>query len=122
MNITLKRLLGATAAVTTGAAALLGAGAGTASAKGRVHCDRAQRVIWSSNGPATEVIAHGCDLPDDNHRWYTIDIDTLVHTHHEMDYQNGKVDRTKTLHDRTVRCLGHIAKKDTVLWFGCPPS
>ncbi|MGW3954125.1 hypothetical protein ACWEKM_25105 [Streptomyces sp. NPDC004752] len=122
MNITLKRLLGATTAVTIGAAALLGAGAGTASAGGRAHCDRAERIMFSSSGPATDVFAHGCSLPDDKRRWHTIEIDTLVQTHHEMDYLEGKVDRTKTLHDRTVRCLGYIAKKDTVRWFGCPPS
>ncbi|MER6530606.1 hypothetical protein [Streptomyces sp. NPDC001508] len=124
MNITLKRLLGTTAAVTTGAAALLGAGAGTAGAggaNGRAHCERAERVMWSS-GPATDVIGHRCDLPDEKRRWYTIEIDTLVHTHHQMDYADGKVVRTETLHDRSVRCLGYTSRNGTVHWFGCPPS
>ncbi|MFF7974002.1 hypothetical protein [Streptomyces sp. NPDC007905] len=120
MHLTLKRLLGATAAVATGATALLGTGAGPAGAADRVHCDRAERPIWSE-GPSRNMTGHRCSLPTDEHRWYTVEIDTLVQPHHKTDYLNGEVDRTETLHHRTVRCLGYTSENGTVNWFGCPP-
>ncbi|MFE0514068.1 hypothetical protein [Streptomyces sp. NPDC058964] len=124
MNLTLKRLLGAAAAVTTGAAALLGAGAGTAGAAGdghRAHCDRAERDMWS-DGPGTDVIGHGCDMSDNGRRWYTIDVDTLVLTHYKGASVDDGVGGRETVHDGTVRCMGYISDNDTVRWFGCPPS
>ncbi|WP_181797282.1 hypothetical protein, partial [Streptomyces sp. WELS2] len=99
MNSALKRLLGVGAAVATGATALLGTGAGTAEAAGRAHCDRAERPIWSE-GPSRNVTARHCDLPDQDqdqdHRWYTVEFDTLVQPHHENDYVDGGVERTAT--------------------------
>ncbi|MFF9765295.1 hypothetical protein ACF1GT_01500 [Streptomyces sp. NPDC014636] len=120
MNPTLKRLLGATAAAATGATALLGTGVGTAGAAERAHCDRAERPIWSE-GPSRNVTGHHCSLPSSDHRWHIVEIDTLVQPHHKTDYLDGEVDRTKTLHDRTIRCLGYTTSKDTVNWFGCVP-
>ncbi|MFJ9821340.1 hypothetical protein ACIRU3_40010 [Streptomyces sp. NPDC101151] len=122
MNRTLKRLLGATTAVAAGATALLGTGAGTADARtARAHCDRAERPIWSE-GLSRNVTGHGCSLPDNKRRWYTIEIDTLVQPHYKTDNLNGGVDRTETLHDKTIRCLGYTSDNGTVNWFGCPPS
>ncbi|MGW1890101.1 hypothetical protein ACWCP6_07490 [Streptomyces sp. NPDC002004] len=126
MNLTLKRLLGATAAVATGVAALLGTGAGTAGASGgshSAHCDRAQRDMFSA-GPGTDVIGHGCDMSDNGRRWYNVDIDSLVQTHYKRDYVDGGIERTETVHDTSVRCMGYISDddNDTVHWFGCPPS
>ncbi|MET7287012.1 hypothetical protein [Streptomyces sp. NPDC005573] len=123
MNLTLKRLLGATAAVATGTAVLLGAGVGPADAAGRssrAHCDRAERPIWR-DGPSRNVTGHGCSLPDSKRRWYTVEIDTLVQPHYKTEYTNGGVDRTETLHDRTIRCLGYTSENRTVNWFGCVP-
>ncbi|MFF7123916.1 hypothetical protein [Streptomyces sp. NPDC008240] len=120
MNLTPKRLLGATAAVSIGAAALLGAGAGTAGAAGRAYCDRAERPVWSGD-PSRNVTGHGCSMPSNGRRWYTVEIDTLVLPHHKTDYRNGPVDRTVTLHDRTIRCMGYTTSGDTVNWFGCVP-
>lgn len=121
MNLTLRRLLGATAAVATGATTLLGAGAGTAGAADTAHCDRAEQAMWS-DGPSRNVTGRGCTLPDTKRRWYTIEIDTLVQTHYKTDYLNGQVDRTETLHDETIRCLGYTSENGTVNWFGCPPT
>ncbi|MFF9587252.1 hypothetical protein [Streptomyces achromogenes] len=120
MNSSLKRLLGVGAAVATGATALLGTGAGTAEAAGRAHCDRAERPIWSE-GPSRNVTARHCDVPDQDHRWYTVEFDTLVQPHQKDDYVDGGVERTATLHDRSIRCLGYTTDKDTVNWFGCMP-
>ncbi|MEU2221818.1 hypothetical protein [Streptomyces sp. NPDC018347] len=120
MNPTLARLLGATVAVATAATALIGAGAGTAAASDSAHCDRAERPIWSE-GPSRNVTGRGCDLPDHGRRWYTVEIDTLVQPHQKDDYLDGGVDRTGTLHDRTLRCLGYTSHKGTVDWFGCLP-
>lgn len=121
MNLTLRRLLGATATVAMGAATLLGTGAGTAGAADRAHCDRAERPIWIDD-PSRNVTGHGCSVPDSEHRWYIVEIDTLVQPHHKTEYQNGEVDRTVTLHNRTIRCLGYTSDKDTVNWFGCVPD
>jgi hypothetical protein len=121
MNLTLKRLLGVTAAVATGAAALLGTGVGTADAAGRVHCDRAEQDMWSS-GPSRNLTGHRCSIPGNKHRWYTIEIDTLVRTHYKRDTLDGGIDGTKTLHNRTIRCMGYISSKGAVNWFGCPPN
>ncbi|MET9381078.1 hypothetical protein ABZY09_08280 [Streptomyces sp. NPDC002928] len=120
MNLTLRRLLGVTAAVATGATALLGTGAGTADAAGRAHCDRAERAIWIGD-PSRNMTAHRCSLPDSKRRWYTVEIDTLVESHYKTEYLNGRVDRTETLHNRTIRCLGYTSEKGTVNWFGCVP-
>ncbi|WP_225824376.1 hypothetical protein [Streptomyces naphthomycinicus] len=120
-NLTLKRLAGVTAAVAAGAAALIGPAAGTAGAAQGAHCDRAARDMWSE-GPGTDVIAQGCSIPDDDHRWYRIRVGTLVQTYYKTEYLDGGVARTRTVHDRSVRCLGHIAEKKTVHWFGCVPS
>ena len=124
MNLTLKRLLGAAAAVATGATALLGTGVGTAAADGghRAYCDRAERPIWTGEDPSRNVTGHGCSLPDDGRRWYTVEIDTLVQPHYKTEYLDGGVDRTETLHDRTIRCLGYTSSDDTVYWFGCVPD
>ncbi|MFI2761118.1 hypothetical protein ACH5A3_19960 [Streptomyces echinatus] len=121
MNLTLKRLLGAAAAVATGATALLGTGAGTADARAeRAHCDRAERPIWSE-GPSRNVTGFHCDIPDQEHRWYKVDIETLVQPHQKADYVDSGVDGTRTLHDRTIRCLGYTTDKNKVNWFGCMP-
>ncbi|MEU6667058.1 hypothetical protein [Streptomyces sp. NPDC046727] len=121
MHPTLKRLIGTGAAVAACAAALLGPGAGSAGAAERAHCDRAERDMWSE-GPGTDVIGHHCSVPDQDHRWYRIDVDSLVQTYYRTEYLDGGVARKKTVHDETVRCLGHIAEKDTVHWFGCVPG
>ncbi|MFG3293334.1 hypothetical protein ACGF3G_31610 [Streptomyces sp. NPDC048179] len=121
MHFTPKGLLGAIAAVSIGAATLLGAGAGTAGAAGRtVHCDRAERPIWSGD-PSRNMTGHGCSLPSGERRWYRVDIDDLVEAHHATDYLAGPVDHTEKLHDRTIRCMGYTADGDTVNWFGCIP-
>ncbi|MEU9448011.1 hypothetical protein [Streptomyces sp. NPDC048277] len=116
-----KRLLGVTAAVAMGAAALLGPGAGTAGAADRAHCDRAEQDMWS-DGPSRNLTGHSCSIPGGRNRWYTVEIDTLVQKHYKGDTLDGKVDRTETLHGRTIRCLGYTAGNDTVNWFGCPAS
>ncbi|MGV9995063.1 hypothetical protein [Streptomyces sp. NPDC003374] len=121
MNFTLKRLLGVTATVGVAATALLGTGAGTADAASRAHCDRAERAMWSS-GPSRNVTARRCSMPDRKRRWYTVEIDTLVRIYYKTDNLNGGVDRTRTLHDRTIRCLGYTSGNGTVNWFGCVPS
>ncbi|MER5517279.1 hypothetical protein [Streptomyces sp. NPDC002763] len=121
MNLTLKRRLGATAAAATIAAALLGTGAGTAGAADSAHCDRAEQDIWS-DGLSRNVTGHRCSIPTDRNRWYTIEIDTLVRTHYKGSTPDGGVDRTETLHDRTIRCLGYTSSNGTVNWFGCPPA
>ncbi|MFF0793855.1 hypothetical protein [Streptomyces spiralis] len=123
MSLTLKRLLGVTAAVTTGAAALLGTGAGTAGALGGfggAHCDRAEQDMWS-DGPSRSLTGYRCSIPSSEHRWYTVQIDTLVQRHHKGDTLDGRIDGTETLHHTTVRCLGHTSGDGTVNWFGCPP-
>ncbi|MFH9670751.1 hypothetical protein ACH4L5_00465 [Streptomyces sp. NPDC017405] len=120
MNLTLTRLCGVGAAVATGAAALLGTGAATAEAAGRAHCDRAERPIWSE-GPSRNLTARHCDVPDQDHRWYIVEIDTLVQPHHKNDYADGGVERTGTLHDKIIRCLGYTTDEDEVDWFGCVP-
>ncbi|MEU1409137.1 hypothetical protein ABZ471_44040 [Streptomyces sp. NPDC005728] len=121
MNLALKRLLGATAAVATGVAALLGTSAGTAGADDSVHCERAERGIWSE-GPSPDVTGHRCSMPTTKRRWYTVEVDTLVQTHYKTEYLDGGVDRTETLHNRTIRCLGYTSTNGTVHWFGCPPG
>ncbi|MEU6578440.1 hypothetical protein [Streptomyces sp. NPDC046805] len=161
MNLTPKRLLGATAAVVTGATALLGTGVGTAGSAGaadtavradraaradgavrvavsaasvnkggstqrahRAHCDRVERPIWSGDGsgdPSRNMTGHGCSLPDSKRPWYKVEIDTLVEPHHKTNYLNGEVDRTETLHDRTITCMGYTSDNGTVNWFGCIP-
>ncbi|MFF4548352.1 hypothetical protein [Streptomyces sp. NPDC001435] len=121
MNLTLKRLLGAAAAVVMGATALLGTGAGTANATGRAYCDRAERDMWHG-GPGTDVIGHNCSIPNNKRRWYTIEIDTLVETYYKSEHLDEGVARTETLHDSTVRCMGYTSSNGTVHWFGCPPS
>ncbi|BCM69210.1 putative secreted protein [Streptomyces sp. EAS-AB2608] len=124
MKLTQKRLLGAAVAVATGATALLGTGIGTADAAGRAHrayCDHAERAIWTGGDPSRNMTAHGCSLPDEKRRWYTVEIDTLVEPHYKTDYLDGGVGRTETLHDRTVRCLGYTSDDDAVHWFGCLP-
>jgi hypothetical protein len=120
MNLTPRRLLGVVAAVTTGATALLGTGAGPAAASGRAYCDRAERPVWSGD-PSRNITAYGCNLPDDDGRWYTVDIDTLLQPHYK-DYDNGPVAWTDTLHDETIRCMGYTTDDDRVNWFGCLPS
>ncbi|MGV9251726.1 hypothetical protein [Streptomyces sp. NPDC003697] len=160
MNLTLKRLLGATAAAVTGATALLGIGTvstaeagrtgavGTATAKGSgsvgtaeatgsvgtaeavgttgvaagAHCDRAERGVWGSGGPSRNLTGHRCSLPSDKRRWHTVRIDDLVLTHYRTEYADGGVDRTETLHNRVIRCLGYTLGEDSVNWFGCPPD
>ncbi|GGS79064.1 hypothetical protein [Streptomyces cinerochromogenes] len=124
MNPTLRRLLGVTAAAATGAAALLGTGVGAADAAGRAHhayCDRSVRPVWTGGDPSRNMTAHGCDLPDDGRRWYTVEVDDLVEPHYRTDYLDGGVERTETTHDRTIRCMGYISHGDTVDWFGCVP-
>ncbi|MFF0965797.1 hypothetical protein ACWDQO_32075 [Streptomyces sp. NPDC003703] len=121
MSPTLRRLIGVTAAAVTGAATLLVAGAGTAGAAERAHCDRAEQNLWS-DGPSRGLTAYHCDIPSGRGRWYTVEIDTLVQTHRKGDTLDGAVDRTRTLHDRTFRCLGYTSEDGTVNWFGCPPS
>ncbi|MGQ4417292.1 hypothetical protein ACN6LA_003405 [Streptomyces sp. SAS_269] len=120
MHFTPKGLLGAIAAVSIGTATLLGAGAGTAGAAGRVHCDRAERPVWSGD-PSRNLTAHGCSLPSGERRWYRVEVDDLVEAHHTTEYLNGPVDRTEKLHDRTIRCMGFTADGATVNWFGCVP-
>jgi hypothetical protein len=122
MNLTLTRLLGVTAAVTMGAAALLGPGAGTAGAASRAHCDRAEQDMWSSGGPSRNLTGHHCSVPNNKRRWYTIEIDTLVQTHYKRDTLDGGVVRTETLHNRTVRCMGYTSSNGRVNWFGCPAA
>lgn len=123
MNPTRRRLFGVTAAVALGATALLGAGAGTAGADGAdAHCDRAERPVWGDD-PSRNVTGHHCSVPDgEGRRWYTVEIDTLVQPHHRTEYLDGAVDRTETLHHRTIRCLGHTPGDGTVNWFGCVPD
>ncbi|WP_330455684.1 hypothetical protein OIB37_01655 [Streptomyces sp. NBC_00820] len=123
MNLTLKRLLGVTAAVATGATALLGTGTGTADASGRnvrAHCDRAERPVWRGD-PSRNMTSHGCSIPASKRPWYIVRIDTLVQPHYKTEYANGKADRTETLHDRTIRCMGYTSDPGAVNWFGCVP-
>lgn len=120
MSLTLKRLLGVTAAVTTGAAALFGTGAGTAGAYGGAHCERAEQDIWS-DGPSRNLTAHRCSIPSSGQRWYTVHIDTLVQRHYAGDTLDGRIDRSRTRHNATIRCLGHLSGNGSVNWFGCPP-
>ncbi|MGW1624712.1 hypothetical protein [Streptomyces sp. NPDC002172] len=124
MNFTPKGLLGALAAVSIGAATLLGAAAGTAGAAGgahRAHCDRAERPVWSGD-PSRNMTSHGCTLPSSERPWYRVAIDNLAQPHHTTDYANGPVDHTEKLHDETVRCMGYTKDGDTVNWFGCIPD
>src|SRR5689334_7883091 len=98
MNLALKRLLGVTAAVATGATALLGTGvaaAGAAREGDGAHCARAERPIWIDE-PSRNVTGHGCSMPEDKRRWYTVEIDTLVQPHHRTEYLNDRPDRTET--------------------------
>ncbi|GAA5055187.1 hypothetical protein [Streptomyces similanensis] len=122
MNPTAKHLLGVAAAITIAAPALLGTAASPAVAAAGAHCDRAQQDMWD-NGPSRNVTALRCDIPSHRNRWYTVEIDTLVQTRYKGDTLDGGVDRTRTLHDRTIRCLGYTSDphKGTVNWFGCPP-
>ncbi|MFF5145950.1 hypothetical protein ACFY6U_40600 [Streptomyces sp. NPDC013157] len=124
MNFTPKGLLGALAAVSIGAATLLGAAAGSAGAAGgahRAHCDRAERPVWSGD-PSRNMTSHGCALPSSERPWYRVAIDNLAQPHHTTDYANGPVDHTEKLHDETVRCMGYTKDGDTVNWFGCIPD
>ncbi|MFK0019067.1 hypothetical protein [Streptomyces sp. NPDC090798] len=120
MNLTLKRPLGVAAALVMGAAALLGT-AGTADAAGRAHCDRAEQDMWSS-GPSRNLTGHHCSVPNNKRRWYTIEIDTLVRTHYKRDTLDAAVDRTETLHNRTISCMGYTSGNGKLNWFGCPPA
>ncbi|MEU2617252.1 hypothetical protein ABZ642_03665 [Streptomyces sp. NPDC007157] len=123
MNFTPKGLLGATAAVSIGTAALLGAGAGSAAAGGgshRAHCDRAERPVWSGD-PSRNVTGRGCSVPSGGKRWYRVEVDTLVEPRHKTDYANGPVERTDTRHDTTIRCMGYTKDGDKLNWFGCMP-
>ncbi|MFJ7146888.1 hypothetical protein ACIQVT_01585 [Streptomyces sp. NPDC100445] len=120
-NRTAYRLLGAAAALATGATALLGTGAGTAAASPRAHCDRAERPIWSE-GPSRNVTARACDVPDQKHRWYVVDVDTLVQPRHRNNYLEESLAGTSTLHDKTMRCLGYTRDGHVVDWFGCVPD
>ncbi|MEU9988824.1 hypothetical protein AB0E10_18900 [Streptomyces sp. NPDC048045] len=124
MTPTLRRLFGVTAAAAMGATALLGAGAGSAAADGdghHAHCDRVERPIWIDD-PSRNMTGHGCSAPDNGRRWYVVDIDTLVQPRYKTEYVNGGIDRTETLHNRTVRCMGYTTDKDTLNWFGCVPD
>ncbi|MFF8591851.1 hypothetical protein ACF061_10435 [Streptomyces sp. NPDC015220] len=122
MNPTVKHLLGVTAAAAIGVPALLVTGAAPAVAAQGAHCDRAQQDMWS-NGPSRNLTAHRCSVPSHKKRWYTVEIDTLVQTHYKGDTLDGGVDRTRTLRNRIVRCLGYTSDTDegTINWFGCPP-
>ncbi|WP_406440108.1 hypothetical protein OHB00_32770 [Streptomyces sp. NBC_00631] len=120
MNFTPKGVLGAVAAVSIGATTLLGVGTGTAAAAGRAHCDRAERPVWSGD-PSRNVTGHGCSVPSGERRWYRVEVDDLVQPEHTTEYLNGPVDRTETLHDRTIRCMGYTTDGDTLNWFGCTP-
>ncbi|MFI2641904.1 hypothetical protein [Streptomyces sp. NPDC018610] len=122
MNLTVKHLLGVAAAIAMGAPALLGTAASPAVAAPGAHCERAEQDMWES-GPSRSVTARDCSIPSYGKRWYTVEIDTLVQTHYKGDTLDGGVDRTRTLHDQTIRCLGYTsdADKGTVDWFGCPP-
>ncbi|MER5529582.1 hypothetical protein ABT075_34210 [Streptomyces sp. NPDC002677] len=123
MNFTPKGLLGAIAAVSIGAATLLGTGAGTADASGRAHrahCDRAERPVWSGD-PSRNVSGRGCSVPSGDQRWYRVEVDTLVEPHHKTEYLNGPVERTETEHDTTLRCMGYTKDGDRLNWFGCMP-
>ncbi|GGN33448.1 hypothetical protein [Streptomyces fuscichromogenes] len=120
MNFTPKSLLGAIAAVSIGATTLLGMGAGPAAANGRVHCDRAERPVWSGD-PSRNMTAHGCTLPSTERRWYRVEVENLTEPHHNTEYLNGPVDHTGKLHDRTIKCMGYTTDAHTVNWFGCVP-
>ncbi|GAB1332467.1 hypothetical protein [Streptomyces sennicomposti] len=119
---TVRRLLGVAATLAIAAPALLGVAASPAVAFSGAHCDRGEQDMWD-NGPSRNVTARHCDIPAHNKRWYTVEIDTLVQTRYKGDTLDGGVDRTRTLHHRTIRCLGYTtdADKGTVGWFGCPP-
>ncbi|MEU9386306.1 hypothetical protein AB0D38_37515 [Streptomyces sp. NPDC048279] len=124
MNFTPKGLLGAIAAVSIGAATLLGTGAGPAAASGgthRAHCDRAERPVWSGD-PSRNITARGCSVPSGGgKRWYRVEVDTLVERRHKTDYADSPVTGTTTKHDKTVRCMGYTKAGATVNWFGCMP-
>ncbi|MEU6479190.1 hypothetical protein ABZ858_20335 [Streptomyces sp. NPDC047017] len=135
MDLTVKHLFRVAAAIAIAAPALLGTAASPAAAAvERAHCDRAQQDMWD-DGPSRTITAHRCGIPSHGRRWYTVEIDTLVQTHHKGDSLDGPADRTKTLHRMTIRCLGHTsdedadadtgahtgADADAVIWFGCPP-
>lgn len=121
-HLTARRLLGVAAAIAIAAPALLGAAASPAVAAAGAHCDRGDQDLWD-DGPSRNVTARHCSIPSHKKRWYTVEIDTLVQTRYKGDTLDGGVERTKTLHHRTIRCLGYTtdADKGTVDWFGCPP-
>ncbi|TWV31226.1 hypothetical protein FRZ03_35280 [Streptomyces misionensis] len=122
MNPTVKHLLGATAAIAIGALAPLATAASPAVAAAGAHCARAEQDVWDS-GPSRTVTARGCSIPSQDHRWYTVEIDTLVEHHYKGESVEDGVDRSTTVRGRTIRCLGHTSGADTgtVDWFGCPP-
>ncbi|SEE28737.1 hypothetical protein SAMN04490357_7538 [Streptomyces misionensis] len=122
MNPTVKHVLGAAAAIAIGALAPLATAASPAAASAGAHCARAEQDVWDS-GPSRTVTARGCTIPSQEHRWYTVEIDTLVERHYKGESVEAGVDRSTTVHGRTIRCLGHTsgAGAGTVDWFGCPP-
>ncbi|MFD8725813.1 hypothetical protein ACFV2H_49780 [Streptomyces sp. NPDC059629] len=112
------RTTGATGA--TGAVAAAGS-AHSGKAHSGAHCDRAEQDMWSGD-PSRNLTGHGCSIATERNRWFVIEIDTLVRKYYKGDTAGGGVTRTETLHNRTVRCMGHIADDKSVNWFGCPPS
>ncbi|MFJ9709249.1 hypothetical protein [Streptomyces sp. NPDC101234] len=77
--------------------------------------------MWSGD-PSRNLTGHGCSIATERNRWFVIEIDTLVRKYYKGDTAGGGVTRTETLHNRTARCMGHIADDKSVNWFGCPPS
>ncbi|MET8614858.1 MULTISPECIES: hypothetical protein [Streptomyces] len=122
MNPTVKRVLGVAAALAIGTLAPLATAASPAVAAEGAHCARAEQDVWDS-GPSRNVTARGCTIPSHGHRWYTVEIDTLIERHYKGESVETGVDRSTTVHGRTIRCLGHTSGDGTgtVDWFGCPP-
>ncbi|MFF4934307.1 hypothetical protein ACFY2H_36255 [Streptomyces griseofuscus] len=122
MNATAKHLFGIGAAITIGALAPLASAAPAAVAVTGAHCVRAEQDVWGS-GPSRTVTARGCGIPSQEHRWYKVEIDTLVERHYKGDSVESGVDRSTTVHSRTIRCLGYTSDAGTgaIDWFGCPP-
>ncbi|MFB7601229.1 hypothetical protein [Streptomyces sp. NPDC056160] len=124
-------LLGVAAAIAIGTPAPLGTAAApaTAPAVAGARCERAEQDVWYS-GPSRNVTARRCSIPSHKNRWYTVEVGTLARTYYRGDTPAGGVDRTRALHNRTIRCLGYTSDTDTdtdtgtgtVNWFGCPPD
>ncbi|MEU5091345.1 hypothetical protein [Streptomyces sp. NPDC021356] len=131
MTLMVQPLLGVAAAIAIGTPAPLGPAAtpatapATAPAVAGAHCDRAEQDVWYS-GPSRNVTARRCSIPSHKKRWYTVEVGTLARTYYWGDTPAGGVDRTRALHNRTIRCLGYTTDTDTdtgtVNWFGCPPD